>query len=63
MRLTVLKIVSGFQQAVNRLGLTQPANAHVTTVEYAVRAKQLVSGYPLVVRPSYVLGGWMMEIV
>ncbi|MGL5267588.1 MAG: carbamoyl-phosphate synthase large subunit, partial [Plesiomonas shigelloides] len=45
-----------FQQAVNRLGLKQPKNATVTAMEQAVeQAKQL--GYPLVVRPSYVLGG------
>ncbi|MGL4268481.1 MAG: carbamoyl-phosphate synthase large subunit, partial [Plesiomonas sp.] len=51
-----------FQQAVNRLGLKQPKNATVTALEQAVeQAKQL--GYPLVVRPSYVLGGRAMEIV
>lgn len=51
-----------FQQAVNRLGLKQPKNATVTAMEQAVeQAKQL--GYPLVVRPSYVLGGRAMEIV
>ncbi|MGL5564368.1 MAG: carbamoyl-phosphate synthase large subunit, partial [Plesiomonas sp.] len=51
-----------FQHAVNRLGLKQPKNATVTAMEQAVeQAKQL--GYPLVVRPSYVLGGRAMEIV
>ncbi|MHA6382017.1 carbamoyl-phosphate synthase large subunit, partial [Escherichia coli] len=39
-----------------------PANATVTTIEMAVeKAKEI--GYPLVVRPSYVLGGRAMEIV
>ncbi|AWK14498.1 carbamoyl-phosphate synthase large subunit [Candidatus Fukatsuia symbiotica] len=51
-----------FQQAVNRLGLKQPANATVTTLEQAVE-KANVLEYPLVVRPSYVLGGRAMEIV
>lgn len=51
-----------FQQAVDRLKLKQPANATVTTIEMAVeKAKEI--GYPLVVRPSYVLGGRAMEIV
>lgn len=41
---------------VERLKLKQPANATVTTIEMAVeKAKEI--GYPLVVRPSYVLGG------
>ncbi|MFT7052921.1 MAG: carbamoyl-phosphate synthase large subunit [Psychromonas sp.] len=51
-----------FQQVVDRLGLKQPENDTVTTLEQAVEsAKQI--GYPLVVRPSYVLGGRAMEIV
>ncbi|MDF7679885.1 carbamoyl-phosphate synthase large subunit [Enterobacteriaceae bacterium ESL0689] len=51
-----------FQHAVERLQLKQPANATVTTLEMAVeKAKEI--GYPLVVRPSYVLGGRAMEIV
>ena len=51
-----------FQQAVERLGLKQPQNATVTALEEAVeKAKEI--GYPLVVRPSYVLGGRAMEIV
>lgn len=51
-----------FQDAVERLGLKQPANATVTALEQAVeKAKEI--GYPLVVRPSYVLGGRAMEIV
>ncbi|MBN3188157.1 carbamoyl-phosphate synthase large subunit, partial [Pectobacterium brasiliense] len=51
-----------FQQAVNRLGLKQPANATVATIEQAVEKARGI-GYPLVVRPSYVLGGRAMEIV
>jgi len=51
-----------FQHAVDRLKLKQPANATVTAIEQAVeKAKEIT--YPLVVRPSYVLGGRAMEIV
>jgi len=51
-----------FQQLVRRLGLRQPANATARTEEQAVVLAREV-GYPLVVRPSYVLGGRAMEIV
>ena len=51
-----------FQQAVERLGLLQPENATVTSIEEAM-AKAEGIGFPLVVRPSYVLGGRAMEIV
>ncbi|WP_061014872.1 carbamoyl-phosphate synthase large subunit [Photobacterium leiognathi] len=51
-----------FQQAVDRLGLLQPENATVTTMEQAVEKSREI-GFPLVVRPSYVLGGRAMEIV
>ncbi|WP_100641811.1 carbamoyl-phosphate synthase large subunit [Alteromonas facilis] len=51
-----------FQQMVNKLGLKQPANATVSNMEEAlVKAEEI--GFPLVVRPSYVLGGRAMEIV
>lgn len=51
-----------FQQTVQQLGLKQPANASVSTLQQAQeQARQI--GYPLVVRPSYVLGGRAMEIV
>ncbi|QEQ97969.1 carbamoyl-phosphate synthase large subunit [Neptunomonas concharum] len=51
-----------FQQMLKRLGLKQPDNATVRSLEEAViEAEKL--GYPLVVRPSYVLGGRAMEIV
>ncbi|MCL9773380.1 carbamoyl-phosphate synthase large subunit [Vibrio methylphosphonaticus] len=51
-----------FQVAVDRLGLLQPENATVTTMEQAVEKSREI-GFPLVVRPSYVLGGRAMEIV
>ena len=51
-----------FQSIVDKLKLKQPVNATVTDIEDAViKAEQI--GYPLVVRPSYVLGGRAMEIV
>ncbi|WP_070962448.1 carbamoyl-phosphate synthase large subunit [Vibrio sonorensis] len=51
-----------FQVAVDRLGLLQPENATVTTMDQAVEKSKEI-GFPLVVRPSYVLGGRAMEIV
>ena len=51
-----------FQQLIQRLGLKQPANRTARTTEEAVEMAADV-GYPLVVRPSYVLGGRAMEIV
>lgn len=51
-----------FQQMIERLGLKQPPNAIVRSTEEAVRVAEDVK-YPLVVRPSYVLGGRAMEIV
>ncbi|MEM6300418.1 MAG: carbamoyl-phosphate synthase large subunit [Pseudomonadota bacterium] len=51
-----------FQQLIQDLKLRQPANTTVRSVEEAVSAAQGI-GYPLVVRPSYVLGGRAMEIV
>ena len=51
-----------FQKLLERLGLKQPPNGTARSVEQAINvAKDL--GYPLVVRPSYVLGGRGMEIV
>ncbi|WP_199609197.1 carbamoyl-phosphate synthase large subunit [Flocculibacter collagenilyticus] len=51
-----------FQHMVQRLDLLQPENATVTSLEEAlVKSKEI--GYPMVVRPSYVLGGRAMEIV
>jgi carbamoyl-phosphate synthase large subunit len=51
-----------FADLVRRLGLRQPANATARTEEQALRMAREV-GYPLVVRPSYVLGGRAMEVV
>jgi len=51
-----------FSQLVNRLQLRQPANGTARTEEQALRLGKEV-GYPLVVRPSYVLGGRAMEVV
>ena len=51
-----------FKQMIERLGLKQPSNAIVRSTEEAVSQAEKV-GYPLVVRPSYVLGGRAMEIV
>jgi len=51
-----------FQQLVRRLNLKQPANATARNEEQAVMLAREV-GYPLVVRPSYVLGGRAMEVV
>jgi carbamoyl-phosphate synthase large subunit len=51
-----------FQKLVQALGLKQPANATARTEAQALSLAQQV-GFPLVVRPSYVLGGRAMEIV
>lgn len=51
-----------FQQLLKRLNLKQPPNCTATNEQDAVRLAQEV-GFPLVVRPSYVLGGRAMEIV
>jgi carbamoyl-phosphate synthase large subunit len=51
-----------FQKLLNDLGLRQPPNATARTESEALE-KAAALGYPLVVRPSYVLGGRAMEIV
>ena len=51
-----------FQQLLHELGLKQPPNRTARTPEAALIAANEI-GYPLVVRPSYVLGGRAMEIV
>lgn len=51
-----------FQQLIEKLGLKQPPNSTVRSVEESIEAAKKIT-YPLVVRPSYVLGGRAMEIV
>ncbi|MDQ3206440.1 MAG: carbamoyl-phosphate synthase large subunit [Pseudomonadota bacterium] len=51
-----------FQQLVQRLGLAQPLNRTARSPEEALLLASQI-GYPMVVRPSYVLGGRAMEIV
>ena len=51
-----------FQKLLHQLGLRQPPNTTARTEEEAL-AQAAHLGYPLVVRPSYVLGGRAMEIV
>jgi carbamoyl-phosphate synthase large subunit len=51
-----------FEALVRRLGVAQPPNGTARSVEGAVEAATRI-GYPVLVRPSYVLGGRAMEIV
>jgi carbamoyl-phosphate synthase large subunit len=51
-----------FQEMVERLGLKQPANGIALDLQQAVHVARRI-GYPVLVRPSYVLGGRAMEIV
>jgi carbamoyl-phosphate synthase large subunit len=51
-----------FSQLVDKLGLVQPANGTAVNVKEAKEIAQRI-GYPVLVRPSYVLGGRAMEIV
>ncbi len=51
-----------FKDLVEKLGLKQPTNAIASNTDQAMKAANEI-GYPLVVRPSYVLGGRAMEIV
>ncbi|MEY1556561.1 carbamoyl-phosphate synthase large subunit [Yoonia sp. R2331] len=51
-----------FQDLVNRLGLKQPVNGIASTDAQALEIASDI-GFPLVIRPSYVLGGRAMEIV
>jgi len=51
-----------FQQLVQKLGLKQPHNGIASTDEEALKISEEI-GFPLVIRPSYVLGGRAMEIV
>ncbi|MFO0880933.1 MAG: carbamoyl-phosphate synthase large subunit [Gemmataceae bacterium] len=51
-----------FQELVHRLGLRQPANGTARDLQEAIYAARKI-GFPVLVRPSYVLGGRAMEIV
>jgi carbamoyl-phosphate synthase large subunit len=51
-----------FEKIARDLGLTQPPNGTATSVEEALEAAERI-GYPVLVRPSYVLGGRAMQIV
>ncbi len=51
-----------FEKIAREVGLTQPPNGTATNVEEALEAAERI-GYPVLVRPSYVLGGRAMQIV
>jgi carbamoyl-phosphate synthase large subunit len=51
-----------FEQIARELGLNQPPNGTATSVQEALDAAERI-GYPVLVRPSYVLGGRAMQIV
>ena len=51
-----------FSQMVHKMGLRQPKNGTALSIEEAIKIADDI-GYPVVVRPSYVLGGRAMEIV
>ncbi|MCD6225059.1 MAG: carbamoyl-phosphate synthase large subunit, partial [Deltaproteobacteria bacterium] len=51
-----------FQSMLNKLGLVQPPNGTAMSVEGAEKAAEKI-GFPVIVRPSYVLGGRAMKIV
>ncbi len=51
-----------FQALIKKLGLLQPANGTARSFEAAAKIASQI-GYPIVVRPSYVLGGRAMEII
>ncbi len=51
-----------FQKLLKKLKLRQPANAIATTLEEA-RVKSAEIGFPILLRPSYVLGGRAMQII
>lgn len=51
-----------FERFLQELGIPQPPGAAILTLEEAMKTAQTI-GYPVLVRPSYVLGGRAMEIV
>jgi carbamoyl-phosphate synthase large subunit len=51
-----------FEDVLSKMGIPQPPGSGVTSIDEALNVAQLI-GYPVMVRPSYVLGGRAMEIV
>ncbi len=51
-----------FEQLARRLGINQPPNGSARSVDEAVQVAERI-GFPVLIRPSYVLGGRAMEIV
>ncbi len=51
-----------FRQIMNKIGVPQPESGMASTLEEALRIASSI-GYPLMVRPSYVLGGRAMEVI
>ncbi len=51
-----------FRQMMRKLGIPEPESGMASTLEEAFRVAERI-GYPLIVRPSYVLGGRAMEVV
>jgi carbamoyl-phosphate synthase large subunit len=51
-----------FERFLQDLGIPQPPGAAITSLEEAMKTAQAI-GYPVLVRPSYVLGGRAMEVV
>jgi carbamoyl-phosphate synthase large subunit len=51
-----------FRQMMRKLGIPQPESGMASTLEKALQVAERI-GYPLMVRPSYVLGGRAMEVV
>lgn len=51
-----------FQNIIKKLNLKQPKNATVTNLEEAIKESKKIK-YPMMIRPSYVLGGKSMEII
>ena len=53
---------NSFEEVISRLNIPHPAGEAVTDIDSGVRAAERI-GYPVLVRPSFVLGGRAMEIV
>jgi carbamoyl-phosphate synthase large subunit len=51
-----------FEEVLSKMGIPQPPGSGVTTIDDALNVAKII-GYPVMVRPSYVLGGRAMEIV